>query len=487
MKHSLRRWLFAAGLSAVAGSALAGAVLRADSFAEAIPLAAEPGYPVQQLPLPDAVYRLAVSPALHDVAVFDAAGTPVPHVLCTLAAQVSSSEARFALPVFPVRLARRSGQGATAEVRTDNGNRIAITVPGGDSTAPAVAVTAYDLDLSAITEAAVALHLQWHSPTGLSEVHVRVEQADASQHWQPVVADAVLKRVSAAGQTLETAEIALPAARYHSLRLTPRDADGTVIDAVQLRTRASSSRPAALRWFTATPTASPNEEMASSPPARITRHYDAGHQAPITAARVQLTAPNTRHALRLQSRSHPKAAWQTVWTGEAFYLLTPTGERRNDEIALASNHDRYWQLVADAGGAPIVATLQLGYAPQNLRFVAQGQGPYRLAYGNAGALDQTPPGGCESLLKTLFEPAPKTATAVGSPDPAAALNRNASLIGTATAGSPERLAGAAALLPAEPAGPAWRRWLLWAVLATAVLLLLGMAHKLLAELNPPNP
>ncbi len=466
--HSKKAMTFAASLWLTVLPAIAAEPLQVQQFAEAIPLTAEANHPVQQVQLPDAVYQRVVSPALNDVAVFDATGVAVPHVFCTVPHQQSVTETQQPLTVFPVQLARAGVQGATAQVHTDTGS-IAITVPGDAGAQATVGVTAYDLDLSALAAPAVALQVQWHSPTGLSEVHVKVEQPDTTQQWQTVVADAVLKRVTADGQTLERADIALPLATYKSLRLTPRDADGTVIDAVQVRTRIINALPADLHWFTAVQTGAA-EDVQAAANAVATQGYDTLRQAPVTLAQIKLVAPNTRYDVRLQSRRTPQAAWQTVWAGEAFYVVTAAGERRNAEIALPANHDRYWRLVADAANAPFAPILELAYTPQNLRFVAQGQGPYRLAYGNAGAINHGSPASCEGLLKTLLQ---GTANAEAP-----------SLIGSASASAPQVLAGAAALqAPALEAAPAWRSWLLWGVLGIAVLVLLGMARKLLADLN----
>jgi hypothetical protein len=465
MKH-----IFIACLSALVAPVLAAEALLPGQFSEAVPIAIEANRPLQQLALPDAVYQRAVSPDLYDLAVFDAQGLRVPHVLCTVPQQQHLAELLNTLTVFPVQLARNGGgQGATAEVRTDGGDRIAITVPGS-TPQTAVGVTAYELDLSVLNPATVALQVQWHSPTGLSEVHFKVEQAEGRQPWRTVVEDAALRRLSADGQTLEWAEISLPPAHYQSLRLTPRDASGTVIDGVQARTRETTLLPADLHWFPALQTG-PADEPA--PFKGKTQSYDARRQAPVIAARITLVEPNTRFDLRLQSRPSLEARWQTAWAGEAFYLLTPGGERRSAEIVLPANRDRYWRLLAEDASAPFTPILELGYTPQNLRFVAQGQGPYRLAYGNASTNMQGPTTSCEGLLKTLLKQP-------GS-------DEAAQLMGSAEAGAVQVLAGAAALqAPPPQTAPAWRRWLLWAVLITAVLLLLGMARTLLADLKKPT-
>jgi len=439
------------------------------SYAESMWLTAEPGKPVQQLELPAAVYAGVVSSALADVQVFDAAGAAVPQVFCEPPRHTADFLGRFELPVYPVRLAQ-AASGSSAELRTDAG-RIAITLP--QTGREAVAVSAYELDLSAIEAEATRLQLGWHSPSGLSEVHLQVEQSDTAGRWQMVVPDAVLKRLTAAGQTLETADIALPRGRYQRLRLTPRDAAGTVIERAELFTQTLETRPESLRRFTAVQTGTPPD--TALPAGTVAQGYRAEPLAPLSQARLLLTEPNSRKAVQLQSRPGSDVPWQTHWSGEAFYLLVQQVERRNADIALPSVRHREWRVLVEGGSTQAPPILEFGYSPELLRFVAQGQGPYRLAYGSAAAsalpaVATT----CEGLLQPLLA--------------AATTSEREQLIGSAEAGPVQVLAGPAARQPLPPAEPPlWRRGLLWGVLLLAVGLLLWMARGLLADLKTPKP
>ena len=456
-------------LLALCGLSAQAAAPALTSYAEAIPLTTEPGKPVQQLELPAAVYVGVVSPQLADVAVFDAAGVAVPQVFCAPPSNTADVLERIPLPVYPVRLAQPP-TGSSAEVRTDAGS-IAITLPQTGS--ETVAVSAYELDLSHIEAEATRLQLAWNSPTGLSEVHLKVEQSDTAGRWQMLVPDAVLKRLTAEGQTLETADIALPRGRYQRLRLTPQDTAGTVIERAELFTHTLQTRPESLRRFTAVQTGTlPDTAL---PAGTVAQGYRAEPLAPLSQARLLLTEPNSRKAVQLQSRPGSDAPWQTHWSGEAFYLLVQQVERRNADIALPGVRHREWRVLVEGGSAQTPPILEFGYSPELLRFVAQGQGPYRLAFGSAAASARPPPATtCEGLLQPLLA--------------AATTSEREQLIGSAEAGPVQVLAGPAARQPMPPAEPPrWRRGLLWSVLLLAVGLLLWMARGLLADLKTPKP
>lgn len=456
-------------LFALCGASVHAATPALTRYAEAMPLTAEPGKPLQQLEVPAAVYAGVVSPQLADVAVFDATGVAVPHVFCAPPSHTADFLERFPLPVYPVRLAQPS-TGSSAEVRTDAGG-IAITLP--QSNRETVAVSAYELDLSQIAAEATSLQLGWSSPKGLSEVHLKVEQSDTAGRWQMVVSDAVLKRLTAEGQTLETADIALPRARYQRLRLTPHDAAGTVIESAELFTQTVQTRPERLTRFTAVQTG--QQEDLALPAGTVAFGYLSDTLAPLTWARLQPFEPNSRKTVQLQSRSRPDAPWQTHWAGEVFSLLVQSVEHRNADIALPAVRHREWRALVEGGNPRTQLLIDFGYSPELLRFVAQGQGPYQLAYGSAAASAlPSAATACESLLQPLLAEA--------------TTSEREQLIGTADYGPAQVLAGAAARQPLpveEP--PLWHRGLLWGVLLLAVALLLWMARGLLADLKTPKP
>jgi hypothetical protein len=105
--------------------------------------------------------------------------------------------------------------------------------------------------------------------------------------------------------------------------------------------------------------------------------------------------------------------------------------------------------------------LELGWLPGQLVFMAQGDGPYSLAYGRAG-LEPTR-SQVAQLLKAV-EPV-----------------SGGTLIEAARTGTQTVLAGTAALLPKTELP--WRVWLLWAGLIAGVLAVGAMAWKLFREME----
>jgi hypothetical protein len=110
--------------------------------------------------------------------------------------------------------------------------------------------------------------------------------------------------------------------------------------------------------------------------------------------------------------------------------------------------------------------LELGYRPAKLRFLAQGAGPYTLAFGSRRT-DTGVAQACEGLFSDLS-------------------NRDMEqMIGEATLGGLQTLGGDAALRPL-PAKTPVRLIALWGVLIAGAGLLIAMAVALLKRVNQPR-
>ncbi|MGV8944228.1 DUF3999 family protein, partial [Thermomonas sp.] len=113
-----------------------------------------------------------------------------------------------------------------------------------------------------------------------------------------------------------------------------------------------------------------------------------------------------------------------------------------------------------------VPVLRLGYQPEVMVFLAQGQPPFALVAGSARASRADAP------LPHLVD---AIRTRRGSDwQPA-----------TASLGTPTVLAGAQALQPAPPQRD-WKSWLLWGLLVLGAAVVAGFAASLLRQSKRPS-
>ena len=123
-------------------------------------------------------------------------------------------------------------------------------------------------------------------------------------------------------------------------------------------------------------------------------------------------------------------------------------------------------------------TLHAGWVPHQLVFAARGAPPFTLAYGNAGNRGaQSAALAIESLIPGYRDDAGSTVRAAKTADTPTVNVKAASA-------QPQKELGGAARLQQQID---WKRWSLWGVLALGVLVLGGMAWRLVRQLGAAPP
>jgi hypothetical protein len=148
----------------------------------------------------------------------------------------------------------------------------------------------------------------------------------------------------------------------------------------------------------------------------------------------------------------------------AYRLKQEGRELTSPALVLNGRPDRYWLLTVNMKGGGVGAGdfgVKAGWIPRELVFTARGNGPFRLAYGNARAE-------ASSLFEESMVPGLRSEHPPKIP-----------LVAT---GTPQKLAGTSATVAPVDV----RKWALWAALFAAVLLLAWMAWKLSTQMQKPG-
>lgn len=444
----------------LAGAAHAAAV-RPDDYAQGIAMTALSDRPLVEALLPDSVYQVVTRPDLADVRVFNAEGQPVPHAFCASPVAAEPSITQEALPVFELQAGTREASGGTnVEVQTANGTQVKVqeapttsSTPTGDT---GTETWAHVIDARAITDALRSIQFDWRSPDGASQANVRIEASDDLDQWRTVVGRSALLRVTQGDQQLQRKSIPLPQQRYQYLRVVRTDGGPPLQIAGVVAERISMPQAIEPVWFTANP-------VASSDPSELL--FDAVRLAPIAYVRLVLPQDNSSVRVRIQSRAGEKAGWRERWSGEVYSIMS-NGERRVSPPAeVAGDHDRYWRVQYAKQGEFLnsAPTLELGYRPARLRFLAQGAGPFTLAFGSR-RVEAAPAQQCSNLLAD-----------VGEKD-------LENLVGEASMGAQRTLGGVGAFKPLPKKTPV-RLVVLWGVLVVGVGVLVAMALSLLKRVR----
>lgn len=433
----------------------------ANDYAQGIKIDALTDRPLIEAVLPDEVYQGVTRADLGDVRIFNADGAAVPHAFCASPHATESAVTQESLPVFEVQGAMPAQRnGARVELQTSGGTALQVHEGDTDTAAGATRTTAHVIDAREVPDALRSMQFDWASPDGASEAHVRVEASDDLDRWQTVVGASTLLKVTQGTQQLQRQSVTLPQRRYQYLRVVRLDSGPPLQIASVIAERVASPQAIEPLWLSANPVAAKDGNALL---------FDSARLAPVTYARLLLPQENSSLRVNIESRPDETGPWHRRWSGEVYSILADGERRVSPPAEIGGTTDRYWQISPAKAGEVFSQspTLELGYRPARLRFLAQGSGPFTLAYGSrrvaAAPLQQ-----CNSLLAD-----------VGSLD-------LAQMIGEAALAAPRPLGGASALKPLPKQTPV-RLFVLWGVLIVGVALLAAMAASLLKRINATPP
>jgi hypothetical protein len=449
-----RTVLTAACLLAAASSVLA-APPKLDDYAQGIEIVAPSGMPLIETTVPDPVYQTVTRADLGDVRVFNAEGQPVPHAFCAAPVAAEPTITEQSLPVFELRDGPEAAKGgSTVNVQTAAGTQDNVVEAGGEQAAAANG-RIHIIDAREGDEPIRAIQFDWQSPDGASQAQVSIDASTDLDRWHVLVPSSTLLLAVRGDQQLRRERVELPAQAYKYLRVQRIDGGPPLAITGAIAERVGTAQEIDPTWFTATNHVTDDIEVL---------FYDTGRRAPVTYARLRLPQENSSVRVTLHSRDDAKAPWAERWNGEAYRIVTDTQRRESPPAQFSATSDRYWRLkIAKDPQLYRDTVLELGYRPARLRFLAQGSGPFTLAYGSRRA-ELSPASACDALLAD-----------VGS-------NERSKLVAEGMTQGGRVLAGDIALQPPPKETPA-RLVVLWSVLVVGVGVLVAMALVLLKRVR----
>jgi hypothetical protein len=339
------------------------------TFRTAAPLALRGTDALQQLELPFEVYRDARRD-LADVRIFNAAHEAVPIGWAGPPRVEVEATPPIQLPMFPVsKLEPQAGKGGSeVTIKTADGTLVAVK---GRSAPKSVAKpAAYLLDASQAKEPLQALVFDWQAGPGTEVVTVRIDSSEDLKAWGRLAASPLV-RLEAAGRTLLQPRVEFAPTRAKYFRVT-WDAPGLTLSGVRAE-HEPRGKPVPRRAVKANATVGKDGELV----------YDLGARVPVEAIRLSPAQQNAVVSAAIHVRDEPEGPWRLV-ANAAFYRLQRDGaEVRSPMLEIGRRPARYWMIRLAAGSTTGEApTLEAEWTSARLIFVAQGEAPFAIAFGN---------------------------------------------------------------------------------------------------------
>ncbi len=398
---------------------------------------------VQRVQVPQDVYERVVRTDLGDLRVYNAAFEEVPYAIrrpaFTEAHTPWSQLPVFALPAPP------AGSEDGAQVSIELGDAGTVVAVHGATTNDAPSA-GYLVDASGIDQRVDELLIEWSSDVEGFIGKFRVETSDDLDAWHSTVASATLATLETNGRQIIVDKIELPGVRASYLKIGQLEgATPITIERVSFRTNRSQLPDRHWKDLRGTPTDDGYQ-------------YDTGGKFPLDRIGLELEQPSFLVTAELYSRDGGEDRWRERGK-HTFYRVAVDGMVATSDPVAYTVRDRYWraELLNDEEASP---TLKIGWLPDELIFLMQGNRPFVLAYGQADFTGrQWPMGG---LL--------------------ARLDKDVEIQSVALAGLSEanELGGPVRLEPApEPID--WETVLLWTVLVIGVGFVGFLAARLLRQ------
>ena len=455
--HPIKRfaWIALLPLAAFAGVR--------DDYAQQWPLGLEQeDAGAYRVVLDRTVYQSLQSASLKDLDVINADGVAVAASLFDAEEPLAKSTTRVDVPWFPLPASSTPQSrdiASISEIAADGSLR-RVVMRGSDGSAPEAASDEILIDTSRLEHGVQALQVSWTAGQAPFNRPYRVTASDDLKQWRTVQGEGRLVELQNNGERILKDRIELDEVKAKYLRLVPLHSNQSALALSSVRAElVPLSVEQAWQW----------EEIKGT---RVVEKdggevfvYEIDGRFPFQRADVLLPG-NSSNEWVLKSRDSEEAEWQfaaSPWM--AFQVEGGGAASRSPPQPLEGlNRDRYWRLLpkqAIQGEAPV---LKLGYRPEVVVFLAQGNAPYALVAGSARAQR------AEAPLPQLVD-ALRAQRGV-SWQPA-----------TATLGVGVALAGEQALVPA-PVERDWKAWLLWALLIGGALVVAGFAFSLLKKPAP---
>ena len=407
--------------------------------------------------LPLAVNRSVTDPDLRDAGVYNGDGKPVPRVFEQANVDEERTERSNPLPMLPLY--------RSAESRADE-NRLLIE-RDGDSTrfkfdledllAPdeGERLVAYIVDTRQSEDNAVALDLVWAQMEPGFMGRVMVDGGNDLQTWSPA-GSAVVAFLRESAASIEQRRVNLRRADYDFLRIRwdgmPENWRLSQVMGVHVEGAADSVR----NLITL--------ESSGADPDDGGRLFSLGGAPVVDQVRVVLPVPNTVVSAVVYYWSATRDRWLQAGHGSYHHIGRDNNSVMSDPLAIDNTRTNQFKVVITRGPFDVAMQLEVGWRPDSLLFLAQGQSPFTLATGNANDADEQFPQhriyGARSLVK---------------------LSEDNGGVLAAALGPRYVLGGPARLISIRPFN--WRTIVLWLGLLLGVAFVGFMASKTVRELR----
>jgi hypothetical protein len=424
-------------------------------YAFGFPITTEGTASFYAVELPLEVNRSVTDPELRDTGVFNGDGLPVPRTFAPASDEGETTERSSALPMLPLFAPANAEVSQLILKRDGAGTQFRFDLDDLLPPAEGERLAAYIVDARQAEAQATALDFVWTDVAPGFMGRLIVEGGNDLQNWDPAGA-AVVADLREDQASIVQRRVHLRRADYNYLRVRWEGMpDNWRLSQVLGVYVAGGAQP--VRKFV-------QLESTAIDAADSGRLFELGGAPMVDQVQLVLPVPNTVIAARVYYWSAAHERWVEAGQGSFHHIVRENNSVMSEPLVLRNTRTNRFKVVVTKGPADVVLQLEIGWRPDSLLFLAQGQTPFTLAAGNANdALAGFP------LERTFGDPA------------LAELARDNGGVGEATLAPRYVLGGPERLQVSQPTD--WRKLALWLALLLGVAFVGFMAVKTIRELK----
>jgi hypothetical protein len=354
------------------------------TYAYRFPLAIEHGAEYLAAPIPLDVYRAVSDPRIRDIGVYNVAGQPVPRMVERDEETAEAVEHAIRLGVVPIHgdLEKAQERLRLLMQQTDRAISLQYDSDASPPQAPGQSLQAYIVDLREHRKDFAALDFAWDEALSGFIGSVTVQGGDDLLHWRALGAG-TLADLEYEGTRIRRDRVEVDGGGHDFLRITWRDLPPDWrLDTLHAVTFGRGPDPSR-EWV----------ELDAVDQSENGREFtfDLGGYPPVD--RLDLVLPDNNVVVRasVHYRQHGTESWALAHEG-VFYRVSRAGKTvASDPAATRTLRATGWSVRIHSGLAGGSVRLRLGWRPETLLFLAQGEPPYTLYSGRTrDALEQFP-------------------------------------------------------------------------------------------------
>lgn len=354
---------------------LVAAPQSADDFAYMTTLS-EAKTSLRKIELPLTIYEKMQRKDYGDLRIFSAEGQIVPHQFSQLEERPNSKqETPLIFYPFSKKQAANPSNIQVIIKQKKGEQNLSINQQMGNNTAPKENEYQYIIENPKKNPALCKLKLDWTQSKPSSIITLKLESSDKLQNWKTLSHKLTVSKLNYSGSQLIHNEISFTCTSQKYLRLTWLQANQQV-HLNQIKGIFSQKGELQTQW-----------QNLGKP-----HYYEEGNwlfESNLIAAisSIEFIAPNDGLLYKgtLYSRNNEKETWRYRKAISQYRLNIGETTIQSSPLTFAPTSDRYWKMETTSEGRLSdnqLPEIRAGWVPKQLHFLAQGKGPFQLAFGN---------------------------------------------------------------------------------------------------------